>query len=316
LGGAIPIALVNTEIRSNANATAKIGARNNIYVAGETFVDALSYVDIEANTITKTFGAAAAAQGDALAQANVNNQVSVGTDSVLTGEGNVTLLAGQDKGFWRNKSFVTARSDLFNHSAVPVSINPNVDATLNLTNNLTLGGQSVRSGGTIQLGGITGTYVVEGKGKVSDWTRDVGQLMGISSEYGSSTKNLNANVVLSGLIEAGYGNKQRLVINPNGQIAENTGNIRFSIGTEDLASTGAAYLETLYNQLKNYGDIPAVRAFVEAELAFYLQTLLREGFATTETDPVTGATMVVPQENVPSRTFVRAAATLSCSATT
>ncbi|MGV0984367.1 MAG: leukotoxin LktA family filamentous adhesin [Limnohabitans sp.] len=299
LGGAIPIALVNTEIRSNANATAKIGARNNIYVAGETFVDALSYVDIEANTITKTFGAAAAAQGDALAQANVNNQVSVGTDSVLTGEGNVTLLAGQDKGFWRNKSFVTARSDLFNHSAVPVSINPNVDATLNLTNNLTLGGQSVRSGGTIQLGGITGTYVVEGKGKVSDWTRDVGQLMGISSEYGSSTKNLNANVVLSGLIEAGYGNKQRLVINPNGQIAENTGNIRFSIGTEDLASTGAAYLETLYNQLKNYGDIPAVRAFVEAELAFYLQTLLREGFATTETDPVTGATMVVPQENVP-----------------
>jgi hypothetical protein len=299
LGGAIPIALVNTEIRSNANATAKIGARDNIYVAGETFVDALSYVDIEANTITKTFGAAAAAQGDALALANVNNQVSVGTDSVLTGEGNVILLAGQDKDYWRNKSFVTARSDLFNHSAIPVSINPNVDATLNLTNNLTLGGQSVRSGGTIQLGGITGTYVVEGKGKVSDWTRDVGQLIGVSSEYGSSTKNIDANVVLNGLIEAGYGNKQRLVINPDGTIADSEGNIRYSIGTEDLASTGAAYLETLYNQLKNYGDIPAVRAFVEAELAFYLQTLLREGFATTETDPVTGATMVVPQENVP-----------------
>jgi hypothetical protein len=299
LGGAIPIALVNTEIRSDANATAKIGARDNIYVAGETHVNALSYVDIEANTITKTFGAAAAAQGDALALANVDNQVSVGTGSVLTGEGNVTLLAGQDKDYWRNKSFVTARSDLFNHSAIPVSINPNVDATLNLTNNLTLSGQSVRSGGTIQLGGITGTYVVEGKGKVNDWTRDVGQLMGISSEYGSSSKNLTANVALNGLIEAGFGNKQRLVIDANGQITENTGNMRFSIGTEDLASTGAAYLETLYNQLKNYGDIPAVRAFVEAELAFYLQTLLREGFATTETDPVTGATMVVPQENVP-----------------
>jgi hypothetical protein len=299
IGGALPIALVNTEIRSTANATAKMGARDNIQVAGDVHVSALSYVDIEANTITKTYGAAAAAQGDALALANVTNLVTVGTGTQIVGENSVTLLAGQDKDFWRNKNFVTARADLFNHSAIPVSVNPAVDATLNLTNNLTLDSQSVRSGGTIQLGGISGTYVVEGKGKVSDWTRDVGELMGLSSEYGSSNKTLTANVTLKGLIEAGYGNKQKLVINPNGSVASSEGNIRYSIGTEDLAATGAAYLETLYNQLKNYGDIPEVKAFVEAELSFYLQTLLREGFASIETDPDTGATQIVPQENVP-----------------
>jgi hypothetical protein len=295
----LPIALVDTEIRSTANATAKIGARDTIQVAGDVHVNALSYVDIEANTITKTYGAAAAAQGDALALANVTNLVSVGTGTQIVGENSVTLLAGQDKDFWRNKNFVTARADLFNHSAIPVSINPNVDATLNLTNNLTLNSQSVRSGGLIQLGGISGTYIVEGKGKVSDWTREVGELMGLSSEYGSSSKTLTANVVLKGLIEAGYGNKQKLVINADGSVSSSEGNIRYSIGTEDLAATGAAYLETLYNQLKNYGDIPEVRAFVEAEMAFYLQTLLREGFATIETDPDTGATQIVPQENVP-----------------
>ena len=299
LGGAIPIALVDTAITSNANAQASVGARNNIYVAGDVYVNALSYVDLEANTITKTYGAAAAAQGNALASANISNTVSVGSGTTLVSEGSQTLLAGQDKNAMRNQSFVTARADLFNHSAIPVSINPDVQASLDLSNNLSINSTALRSGSTIQLGGIDGSYVVEGKGKVSDWTRDVGQLMGISSEYGSSSKHIVADVLLNGEIEAGHGNKQRLVINPNGSIAENTGSIRFTIGTEDLASTGVAYLDTLYNQLKNYGDIPEVKAFVEAEIAFYLQSLVREGFATIEVDPVTGASSVVPQASVP-----------------
>ena len=301
LGGAIPIALVDTEIRSTANANATLGQRNNIQVAGEIYANAMSYVDIEANTITKTYGAAAGAQGDALAHATVNNLVTVGAGTNLVGEGSITLLAGQDRDYWRNKSFVTARADLFNHSAIPVSVNPDADASLTLNNNVNVLGQSVRSGGTVQLGGIEGTYVVEGKGKVSDWTRDLGEVMGISSEYGSTKKTLNANMVLSGQIEAGYGNKQIMVINANGSLdaSQTQGNIRYSIGTEDLAATGAAYLDSLYEQLKNYGDVPEVRAFVEAEIAFYLESLVREGFATAEPDPVTGGITVIAQENVP-----------------
>ena len=144
------------------------------------------------------------------------NQITVGVDTNLVAEGAVTLLAGQDRDFWRNKSFVTARADLFNHAAVPVSVNPDVKATLNLNNDVTVNGDAVRSGGTIQLGGIAGSYVVEGKGKVNDWTRDVGELVGISSEYGTSVKNLSSTAVLSGQFEAGFGNKQRLVIGVNG----------------------------------------------------------------------------------------------------
>lgn len=305
VGGAIPVALVDTSISSDAVADAIVGANNDIQVSGEVHVNALSYVDLEANTITKTYGAAAGAQGDASALANVTNRVTVGANSVLIGEREVNLLAGQDRDYWRNKSFVTARADLFNHSAIPVSINPEVDATLNLTNNVTVAGEAVRSGGAIRLGGQTGTYVVEGKGKVSDWTRDVGELIGLSSEYGRSTKHLNATTTLAGLFEAGYGNKQTIVINPNGSIdsSQTQGNIRYSIGTEDLAATGAAYLDTLYAQLQNYGSVPEVKAFVEAEIAFYLQTLLNEGFATIETDPDTGKTRVVPQASVPG-TFI------------
>ncbi len=306
LGGAIPIALVDTEIRSTANASATVGERNNIFVAGEVFANAMSYVDIEANTITKTYGAAAGAQGDALAHATANNVVTIGADTQLVGEGAVTLLAGQDSDFWRNKSFVTARADLFNHSAVPVSINPDADARLTLTNNVNIYGDAVRSGGTIQAGGIEGTYVVQGKGKVSDWTRDVGELIGVSSEYGSSSKTLTANTHLNGVLEAGYGNKQILVINPDGTPDElrSVGNIRYSIGTEDLAATGAAYLDTLYAQLKNYGDgnpkvDNEVETFVKAEIAFYLDALVREGYATREVNPDTGLVEVMVQESVP-----------------
>ncbi len=306
VGGAIPIALVDTEIRSTATADARLGARNDIEVAGEVYVNAMSYVDIEANTITKTYGAAAGAQGDALAHATVNNRVTVGTDTVLLAEGAVSLLAGQDRDFWRNKSFITARADLFNHAAVPVSVNPDADAKLTLNNNVMVLGDEVRSGGSIQVGGIEGTYVVQGRGKVSDWTRDVGELIGISSEYGSSVKELNADTYLSGLLEAGYGNKQIIVIQPNGQLdaSKTQGNIRYTITTEDLAATGVAYLDTLYAQLKNYGDNDPttdneVETFVKAEIAFYLDSLVREGFATREVDPATGLTEVVPLEKVP-----------------
>ncbi|TXI73269.1 MAG: leukotoxin LktA family filamentous adhesin, partial [Limnohabitans sp.] len=306
VGGAIPIALVDTEIRSTANANAKVGERNDIQVAGEVYVNAMSYVDIEANTITKTYGAAAGAQGDALAHATVNNLVTVGADTVLVSEGSVSLLAGQDRDYWRNKSFVTARADLFNHAAVPVSINPDADALLTLNNNVTVLGDAVRSGSSIQVGGLEGTYVVEGKGKVSDWTRDVGELIGLSSEYGSTRKTLNANTYLSGLFEAGYGNKQIIVIKPNGQLdtTKTQGNIRYTIGSEDLAATGVAYLDTLYAQLKNYGDNDPttdneVETFVKAEIAFYLDSLVREGFATREVNPDTGQTQVVALESVP-----------------
>jgi hypothetical protein len=245
VGGAVPIAMVNTRISSNANADATIGQNTDINVYGEAAVNALSYIDIEANSVSKTYG----------------------------------LLAGQDRNFNRNKHFVTARVDLFNHSAIPVSINPDAEATLNLNNAVTVNADAVRSGGTIKLGGVEGTLVVEGKGKVSDWTRELGELMGISSDYGSSNKNLSNTAVLNGEFEAGFGNKQRLVIGLNGQVLESEGDVRYTITNEDLSASAGAYIDRLYAQLARYGDVPEVKAFVEAELSFYFATLLREGLA-------------------------------------
>ncbi|QHE87193.1 leukotoxin LktA family filamentous adhesin [Hydrogenophaga sp. BPS33] len=279
VGGAVPIALVNTRISTNANADATIGQNTDINVYGEAAVNALSYIDIEANSVSKTYGLAAAAQGNAYATANVNNRVTLGTGSELRSTEDLSLLAGQDRNFNRNKHFVTARADLFNHSAIPVSINPDADATLNLNNAVTVNADAVRSGGTIKLGGVEGTLVVEGKGKVSDWTRELGELMGISSDYGSSNKNLSNTAVLNGEFEAGFGNKQRLVIGLNGQILESEGDVRYTITNEDLSASAGAYIDRLYAQLARYGDVPEVRAFVEAELAFYFATLLNEGLA-------------------------------------
>jgi hypothetical protein len=279
VGGAVPIALVNTKIETAANADAVVGSNTLINVYGESAVNALSYINLEANSVSKTYGLAAAAQGNAYATANVNNRVTVGTGSELRSTKDMTLLAGQDLDFNRNKHFVTARVDLFNHSAIPVSINPNADATLNLNNALVVDAKAIRSGGTIKLGGVEGTYVVEGKGKVSDWTRDLGELVGLSSDYGSSKKTLSSTAVLKGDVEAGFGNKQRLVVGVNGTIVESEGDVRYTITNEDLSASASAYVERLYDQLARYGDVPEVRAFVEAELSFYFATLLKEGLA-------------------------------------
>lgn len=296
VGGAIPIALVNTNIRADANADAIIGANTTAYVYGESYANALSYIDIQANTISKTYGLAGAAQGNAYATAIVNDRVSVGSGTKLISVMPIWLLAGQDRVFNRNKHFVTANADIFNHSAIPVSINPDADAKLTLNNSLTVNNAEVRSGGTISLGGVEGTYVVEGKGKVSDWTRDVGELMGISSEYGKSEKSLSSTAVLSGQFEAGFGNKQRLVIGVNGAIVENVGDIRYTITNEDIGASASLYIDKLYAQLARYGDVPEVKAFVEAELSFYFSTLLREGLA--EVQEQDGVNVIVPKQGV------------------
>ena len=284
VAGAIPIALVETKIETAANADAKVGNNTKVNSYGETHVNALSYIDLEANSVSKTYGLAAAAQGNAYATANVNNSVTIGTGTELISAEAIDLLVGQDKDFNRNKHFVTARVDLFNHSAIPVSINPDADATLNLNNTLTVNATAVRSGATIKLGGIEGSYVVEGKGKVSDWTRDLGEMMGLSSEYGKSDKNMSTTASLSGQFEAGFGNKQRLIVSANGTILENTGDVRYTITKEDLGASAGAYVARLYDQLARYGDVPEVRAFVEAELSFYFSSLIREGLAESYTE--------------------------------
>jgi hypothetical protein len=284
VAGAIPIALVETKIESAANADAKVGNNTKVNSYGETHVNALSYIDLEANSVSKTYGLAAAAQGNAYATANVNNRVTIGTGTELISAEAIDLLVGQDKDFNRNKHFVTARVDLFNHSAIPVSINPDAEATANVNNSLTVNATAVRSGSTIKLGGIEGSSVVEGKGKVSDWTRDLGEMMGISSEYGKSDKNMSSTASLSGQFEAGFGNKQRLIVSANGTILENTGDVRYTITKEDLGASAGAYVARLYDQLARYGDVPEIRAFVEAELSFYFASLIREGLAESYTE--------------------------------
>ena len=279
VGGAIPIALVETEIKTTANADATVGQGSSITTYGDAYVNALSYIDLEANSVSKTYGLAAAAQGNAYATADVNNRVNIGNGAVIKGSGGIDLLAGQDKDYNRNKHFITARVDLFNHAVVPVSINPKAEATLNVANSLTVNASAVRSGGTISLGGIEGSYVVEGKGTVSDWTRDLGEMMGLSSEYGSSNKQMTSTAVLNGQFEAGFGNKQRLIVGVNGTILENTGDVRYTITQEDLSASAGAYVARLYDQLARYGDVPEIKAFVQAELSFYFATLIKEGLA-------------------------------------
>lgn len=296
VGGAIPIALVETKIETAANADAKVGNNSTVNNYGETHINALSYIDLEANSISKTYGLAAAAQGNAYATADVNNRVTIGTGAEIRSAEGIDLLVGQDKDFNRNKHFVTARVDLFNHSAIPVSINPEAEATVNVNNSLTVNATAVRSGATIKLGGIEGTYVVEGKGHVSDWTRDLGELMGLSSDYGRSDRNMSSTAILNGQFEAGFGNKQRLIISTTGTILENTGDVRYTITKEDLGASAGEYVARLYDQLARYGDVPEIRAFVEAELSFYFSSLIREGLA--ESSVQDGKTYYVPLTGV------------------
>jgi hypothetical protein len=62
-------------------------------------------------------------------------------------------------------------------------------------------------------------------------------------------------------------------------VVEKVGDIRYTITKEDLGASAGAYVARLYDQLARYGDVPEIRAFVEAELSFYFSTLIREKLA-------------------------------------
>ncbi len=302
-GGAIAIALAKSQVDvTEANAKVSVGANADMMSIGDIVLSGSGDYLIDTAVTAKTWGLAGAAQGNSLARVNANYDVVLGSNSTLLGYGDIRLYAGQTVSGFANQATLTARTDLWNNTAFPVSTKPNADATYNRNANIDVAlGSQVNSVGDVFAYADKGWGNLLGKGVAKDLYTEALSLLGLSVEIesGSTTNNSLGVVRVDGALNAGYFNKRSVVIEGleykvNGvsktlaelanmtltdsdaisvtpKVITSDTNITYHLETGVYSQYITARLEQLAKQLVGYGLSAVERTAMTAE-----QTILRK----------------------------------------
>ncbi|HUU83030.1 MAG TPA: hypothetical protein VM243_05950, partial [Phycisphaerae bacterium] len=241
-GGAIAIAKAASVIHSDQNdATVQIGPRAELTSVGDIDLAARTQTLIQTKADAKTYGLAGAAQGRAVSSMAAENKIVVQSDARLQAEGDVNLRAGRDAQGTPNEIDVSARTDLWNKTALPVKTSPQADAQINQSNTIEVQARAeIASVKNVNLIADKGNYTAFGKGIGKDLYRQLAQeiLNGIGSIFGvkkisleihggSTTVNADSSVTVDGTVRVGIRNEQYLTIAeaiPEGAGIQMTGN--------------------------------------------------------------------------------------------
>lgn len=302
-GGAIAIALTKSQVDvTQSNAKVSVGANADLMSIGDIVLSGSGDYLIDTAVVAKTWGLAGAAQGNSLSKVSANYDVVLGSNSTLLGYGDIRLYAGQTTSGSANQATLTARTDLWNNTAFPVSTKPNADATYIRNANINVAaGSQVNSVGDVFAYADKGWGNLLGKGVAKDLYTEALSLLGLSVEIesGSMTNTSLGVVRVDGALNSGYFNKRSVVIDGleykvNGvsktleQLAQMTlsdsdaititpkvttsdANITYHLETGVYSQYITARLEQLAKQLSDYGLSPVERTAMTAE-----QTLLRK----------------------------------------
>ncbi|WP_186301646.1 leukotoxin LktA family filamentous adhesin [Denitromonas halophila] len=227
-GGAIAIARSESTINNELNdGTVRIGSAT-IVSDGEINVSARTDADVNAETRSKTYGVAGAAEGRSRAYVKADNTVNVATGANIQAEHDVHLMAGTDRSTG-NQLNADADTRLWNRTALPIENDPQAHGEINQHNSINVAtGAKVRSVRSVHLTASEGTHTVRGFGEGTDAYREV--LSAIGEFFGADTSSLkiragttadNSNnpfnpgsaVNVDGVVEAGIWHHQFLTFN-------------------------------------------------------------------------------------------------------
>ncbi len=326
-GGAIAIALAKSQVDvTKANAKVSVGANADMMSIGDIVLSGSGDYLIDTAVTAKTWGLAGAAQGNSLARVNANYDVVLGSNSTLLGYGDIRLYAGQTVSGSANQATLTARTDLWNNTAFPVSTKPNADATYTRNSNINVAtGSQVNSVGDVFAYADKGWGNLLGKGVAKDLYTEALSALGLSVEIesGSATNTSLGVVRVDGALNSGYYNKRSVVIEGldyklNGvsktlaqlaamtlsdsdsititpKVTTSDTNITYHMETGTYSQYITVRLDQLAKQLADYGLSPVERTAMTAE-----QTILRKALDALYTemggDTSTGATVAKDQD--------------------
>ncbi|WBY02171.1 leukotoxin LktA family filamentous adhesin [Ramlibacter tataouinensis] len=284
-GGAIAVALADSDFDATANASAEVGQGATVDSKGEIVMGASTSANVQTESYTSTYGLAGVAKGASGSAVRTANSVVINPDASLRADWNIQLQAGQ-AGASVNDLRATALTNVFNNVAIPITGSPEADALVNQDNQVFVHDRAkVRSVRDIYLDTTAGNTHVRGHGVAKDLYQQALAAIGsaISNAFGggdvsfettggSSTSLATTGAMVNGAVEVGIQNVVNLAISGSGAnptITANSEDARARVGQsfqQDLVASINADLAR-YEQLKTqYANSPEIVAAFDAEI--------------------------------------------------
>ncbi|MBV1719790.1 MAG: hypothetical protein KMY51_07260 [Desulfomicrobium sp.] len=221
-GGAISVAKSSSAIINDSNTgEVRIGAAT-LTSSGDLEISSLTNASVQAHANAKTYGLAGYARGESDASVDADNDVVLMDDAVVKAAGDLFLMAGQNRAGDVNEYLVSARTELWNRTVLPISTNPLADGILKQDSTLTIrSGAWAGASGNVYLVAEKGEISVIGKGTGTDLYKEALEALGeiFGGDLSLEVKGGNggeqsgtASVVAAGTVEAGVNNKRVLLV--------------------------------------------------------------------------------------------------------
>jgi hypothetical protein len=208
-GGAIALAKGRSIINATVNnASVNVGQGAVVQTVGDLNMGAKANAAVATTVAVDVFGLAGVPFGDAISNFVAVNAVNISDDAELLSLRDIRLGAGLDSRGDENDINVSARSDLWNNSALPLLHDPVADASVITTNSIHINtGADIAAVRDIFLSAKEGDVTVSGVGVGKDIYSEVlsaivngiGGIFGAEEvsfdRHGGSSRNLSNNVV-------------------------------------------------------------------------------------------------------------------------
>lgn len=271
---------------------------------GEMALGARSDANVSAQTAVDVYGAVGVAPaGDSIARFKGSNRVEIGAAATLTSDNDIRLSAGENTSGVGSSYAATARSDVFNNTAIPVNRDPVADAivdTSSLVN--TSAGSDVAAARHVSLFADKGSATASGVGVGKDIYREVlaaiasaiseffgGDPVSFETRTGNSVKSQKNEVKVDGTVRTGTNRQQILEIDKNGVDTVKAGDIHVvSDVDKGVASDLIERIRMLESLIDDYevsgatGQSTVAVAAYKSEINFLKNKLKAIGF---EEDP-------------------------------
>ncbi len=282
--GAILLAGDTEKIKGEyTNDFTQAGTIRGNYRGGSIGIGSRNDASISAKTLVDVFGAA----GYAGSENNVtyNGKTKTTFDgSAETAKGDIRVAAGRDSQGEAGSITATAKSDILNATAIPISVKKDPYAKIVSVADLVIGG-TLLSDRDIYLQSNAGNTKATGQGEVKDWVNKVAEAFGSEGgSIGKSSVDGSANASIRGKAETGIHRNKTIIIgghDENGTWKTSVttkGDISYSVsGTKAASETLSKRLEELHKELADHASDPAAKASYEAEIAFIQAKMVEQG---------------------------------------
>lgn len=253
------------------------------YRGGSIGVGSKNVADLSGSTRVDVFGAA----GYAGTSNDVTYTGKTETDfgaKAETAKGDIRVASGRDSGGDSGRANVSAKSDILNSTAIPISSKKDPSAKVAVDANLSMSG-TILSDRDIYLQSTTGDKNAVGSGEVKDWVNKVGKVFGSEGgTIGKSEVTSHAGATIDGKAETGIHRNKSITIGgtDNGGTWNTSvttkGDIDFTLSKPKPASeTLSKRLAELKKELADHISDPAAKASYEAEIAFVESKMIEQG---------------------------------------